>query len=82
VNALFKRALDALRRTATARRSLVHGTVRQGLRAQRLVVQCAWCGRVSDGRGRWADVRRLSISPTHVTATICPACLSKQLERD
>jgi len=72
VRALLERALMLWRTTTPAQRSLVRAAVRARLQEHRLVVKCAWCGRVSDGDGHWAQVPGLRLTPPEITATICP----------
>jgi uncharacterized protein YlaI len=55
-------------------RARVVRDVSRRLRQSRLVVSCAWCGRVSDGDDRWTRLESLSLRPRTMTHSICPEC--------
>jgi len=77
VRDLFERAAKTTRRSIRVQsRALVIVAVNRSLKEGRLVVQCAWCGRVSDASGRWEHVPSLSLRPEQVTGSICDACLA------
>jgi hypothetical protein len=48
----------------------------QRLRDGRLVVQCAWCGKVGDGEDRWARLDGFFLRPEQTTGSICRGCLA------
>ena len=62
-------------------RASVLVTVSAELRRSELVTQCAWCGRLSDGNGRWSEAPQLVLRPELVTGSICPDCFAANSPR-
>src|SRR5690349_18844949 len=78
VRDLFERAAGAARRVVRVQsRAVLVVAVHRRLKEGRLVVQCAWCGRVSDDGERWQHVPSVVLRPEQVTGSICDACLAK-----
>src|ERR1051326_7416434 len=76
------RALEATRRAVRVQsRAVVVVAVIRTLRAGRLVIQCAWCGRVSDDGEQWEHVRSVALRPEQVTGSICDACLAANTQQ-
>jgi hypothetical protein len=77
VRAVQDRAAQArLETSAITAQSAVLVAVVKNLRESRLVVQCAWCGRLGDGDDRWAFVPGVFLHSEQVTGSICRGCLA------